>query len=362
MKVLYVASNPAGAPELMLDREVTELHRCFAGAIGELVTFVAYPKLYLEELGLEIARQRPDILHLSAHSDGVVLALANADGEMVPLTAVMLRTLINVDPSPRLVYLNACNSREIAKDVIDVVPMAIGTTATIMNRTALASAVLFYERLLRGAVVETAFNAGRTIIEALQKRKTSSALYCGAGVDPKRERLYVTPAIVARFVDDECTSDKDGNFEIEVGVCGCPANTAQIVMYTDDSSFITDDEEPDDESVESWLAGQLCTVIRETPVRNNLWRQTSEVVYGDYRLFASGVTAGGEIFTVASSLSEALEREVGLRIARGEKPPTAGWRAAIARLRSMDGSRGPSAAPYSMGQVAEKRGATRRKR
>src|SRR5688572_11110173 len=149
MKIMYVACNPRDSDELMLEYELSDLQDRFAAASGEPVTVVALPRLPFERLPIELARHQPDILHISAHGEGDNLALANADGDLVALSAEALLAFLMIERSPELVYLNACNSEAIADSLSKHVKFAVGTTAPITNRTARAAAVVFYDAILR---------------------------------------------------------------------------------------------------------------------------------------------------------------------------------------------------------------------
>jgi hypothetical protein len=313
----------------------------------------------VEELPVEISRHTPDILHISAHANDKHLSFANASGTHVQLTGEMLRAFVDIEIPPRLVYLNACNSRSIAAALTSVVPMAIGTTAPIANRTARAGAFLFYDRLLSGASVQNAFEGGQSIIEALQSEEASSVLFTQPGILADREWLHHVPRLLARFAEGETKPDKDGYFSIETGVHGCPKNTTQLVLFTDDESFIADaddddydddddedDDDEDDDETESYLAEKLCRVIRSAPIRQIIWSEETVRTYGDYRNFAVGVTGGGALFTATSMLCEAVEAYY--RSSFGSQEMSASGdaiTAAIAHLRLHDGSLAPSREP-----------------
>lgn len=338
MKVLYVACNPAGAGNLMLENEITELQSLFRSVPGEPVEFVLYPRKPVEELPLAIQREKPDVLHISAHGDSERLQLANADEMSVAITGKMLKAFLNTTPPPRLVYLNACRSRDIACELVDLVPMAIGTSAPISNRSARAAAVLFYSRLLEGASVHTAYEGAKASIEALQRAEATAEIFHGEEVDPKAEYLHQALCVIARFKDGDDTPSRDGFFDVELGVTGCPANTAQVVVFTDDRSFI-ELEEGDDIKDEAFLAGELCRVALETPVRSTIWMADELTIFGDYRIFAACVTAAGKVFTATSTLCESIEAFHRLREQFGGIrgiPQTT--QTAMRRLRSMDGS------------------------
>jgi uncharacterized membrane protein len=255
----------------------------------------------------------------------------------------VLRVYLDIDRPPRLLYLNACDSREIAKQLAVQIPIVIGTTASISNRVARASAGLFYDRLLAGTTVQKAFEAGRATI-ALNNSSSCSELFSRADVDPSEMRLYQTPHIVARFVDSRFESDRFGYFEIEVGLKGCPADTTQVVFFTNDWNLVKE-EDLDDKEDEYEIAAQLCRVVRATPVRGAIWSEWSEDINGDYLVCATGVTASGRIFAVSTMLCDALESH---SVSNGSGRPSHSLSPAAARaissLRQMDGSEAPSLA------------------
>lgn len=328
----------------MIEKEITELQRHFLAVDGEAVSLFAYPQLPVEDLPLEINRLKPDVLHISAHGDTNELELANADGMLVKLTGEMLVAFLNFPKAPRLVYLNSCNSEQLAAHLVEVVDFAIGTTQPISNRTARASALLFYDRLLTGATIENAYLAGRASIKALQD--ASSTLHVRKGANEKTERLHLIPQLVAKFEDDEFEPSKHGAYFVEIGLFGCPANTSQVVFFTDDESFISDDDEDDEEDDEEVgeevrLACDLCRVVRGGPIRSTVWCYESGEYWGDFRGFATAVDGAGHSFSVSSTLCEALEAYFRV-FAEDVEPMPEGAREAIARLRKMDGARGPS--------------------
>ena len=229
------------------------------------------------------------------------------------------------------------------------VPIAIGTTAPVSNRAGQASALIFYDRLLSGASVQKAFEAARATIETLQAANASASIECRDDVDPRREVLYLNPTIVARFAESKFTPNSNGDYEIEYGLFGCSPDTFQVIFFTDDESFIDeeDDEECENEmGNEQLLASQLCRVVRGIPVRNTVWSEESEWVYGDYGVFATAVTGAGKVLAVGSTLCSALEayyRRFGERGGKATLPAEAVE--ALQTLRSLDGSLGPGWKP-----------------
>lgn len=312
---------------LNLEREITELQRRFAEAPGEPVSFTFLPSLRAEDLPGELAKRRPDILHISAHGSADQLSLSNEAGKEVSLNADALAAFLPSEGGPRLIYLNACDSQDIAQKIAAYFPMAIGTTAPITNRAARAGAVAFYERILTGSPVEEAARVGDQMIRMLQDQKTSSNLYARPGVDPKQEYLHRVPRLIADF-DDGDPKPRRHEYSVRFGLVGCPANTTQVIFFTDDESFIDEDEDN--------LEGDLCCVVRGTPVRGIVWVEPPDcwAVTGDYRLFAVGVTGDGHSFSVASTLCEAIENRYLMAPHRDIPPDIA---AAVTELRRHDG-------------------------
>lgn len=166
-------------------------------------------------------------------------------------------------------------------------------------------------------------------------------LHLAEGIDPRQERIYHSPRIVAELLRD-AEAYADGSYGIALGMVGCPSNTIQVVFLTDDESFIRSTEEieewydeGDTYSVESELAFDLCRVVRTTPVRNVIRSEESDRISGDYRIFAVGLSGSGQLFTASSTLCDALElyyRFTGRETQRGRR--------AITELRSNDGTEG----------------------
>lgn len=334
MRVLYVASNRDKAPALQLEQEITELQQRAPGVTGDPIRFTFLPNLCVEQLPIEIAKTTPDILHISVHGESEKLCLANRNKDAVFLTAEKLKAFLNIKCPPRLVYLNACNSQELARSLTGTIEMAIGTTAPITNSTAIESAVLFYHRLSLGATVQNAFEAGKAMMETLQQDKVSSILHCRKDINPLKERLHSVPRIVARFSESDCSGDKYGNFDIELGVSGCPGNTIQVVFFTDNETFY-EDCNPNDEVR---MASKLCFVVRKTPVNSMIWSNWSQQIWGDYRIFACGNTASGELFAVVSTVCEAIEEHFSSWYeGQQESSIPASVRTAISQMRRNDG-------------------------
>ncbi|MGB9369273.1 MAG: hypothetical protein WCE79_25010 [Xanthobacteraceae bacterium] len=330
MKILYIASKAEDTASLRLEREITLLQVNAAAASGEEIEIIFLPDTHFEDLPGQIAKHRPDILHLSAHGEQEGLELLSSEGKPVSVTGEMLCAFLDVNPPPRLVYLSACDSGVIAQQLKKRVPIAIGTTAPISNPAAIGAALNFYARIFDGKSVHSAFETGRMIMEGIDKKTVSSTLVCQDGIDPKQHFLYTPAQIVARFQAPISPRD-GGKFSIHVGLSGCPRNTVQVVFFTNGRHL----------SLSVLERARSFAWVAAAPVDGAVWLETVAGASGDQSLFACGVTAHGRHFSVSRSLCAALEEyyvtEFKLDDVASLPPP---FQNAIASLRNSSNSAG----------------------
>lgn len=310
----------------MIQREITLLQQRVLSAAGEDVTFNFLPDISVEDLPLELPRHRPDVLHISAHGTAAGFDFANSSGNPTVLKPAELLSFLNPAQPPRLIYLNGCTSSKPAKQMIQVSQMAIGSTELITNRAAMAAAVLFYDRLISGFTVQQSFDAAQAIIRTIHAGSVSAKLFARPGVMTTQERLYQVPRIVAKV-----KRSAKGNFKIEFGLMGCRHDTVQVVFFTDDETFISEDEDD--------LESELCLVVRGRPVRGTIWSEYDDwVVTGDFVIHACATTSAGRSYSVSSKASEAIEAKQLFfdHTPVADLPRTV--RQALTRLRAEDGS------------------------
>ena len=330
MKVLYIASNPSDASTLRLEQEITELQFNAMATSGDRTEFIFLPSLPFEDLQHQVAKYRPDIVHITAHGDTEALSLAHAGERRVALTGEMLANFLGGEATPKLAFLSACNSEALAECIAEVVPMAVGTTAPITNRAARKAALAFYRRLLDGSSVSTAFETARLIVEGIDDKSVSTKLHHGPNVDPTAEYLHTPTRLIARFDKDRLAPNDRDAFTVRIGIMGAPRETTQVVFFTDDESFLSEKGD---------LETDLCSVVRTTPVAGEIWLPDSWTSHGDFRFFACGTGPGGTHFSATADLCEAIETFYKLL----HRVPHAflldqKLQECIARLRSFDGS------------------------
>ncbi len=330
MKVMYVACNPAEAGTLLIEQEVTELQSVLGSTNGIAPEFAAFPKLSVDRFPAEITNQRPDVLHISAHGSTGCIVLGDRRGQNVPLTGELLRRLIPDDLLPKLVYLNACDSKDIAEDVAAIVPMAIGTTANIRNGTALASMRRFYEQIFHGRDARSAFEASRAMVEALDQGECSLTLEHRDDVDPSKVILHPRPKLIARFVNDDFSCDDDGNYTINLGVDGCPKGITQVLF-----SYDARIGEVDTNLDEDGMAFDACRLTLGPPVRNRVWCSVPDWAYYEQPIYAVGISHDRVSFAISGTLCDAISAHY--ETSRMSKPDRNELQSAIDLIRNYSG-------------------------
>lgn len=98
------------------------------------------------------------IFHFGGHANGYQLLFETAEGLPAPGDAASLAHFLAQQRAPRLVFLNGCSTQDQAQGLLDAgVSVVIATSQAIDDGVATDFAVLFYQGLIGGAKVRTAF-------------------------------------------------------------------------------------------------------------------------------------------------------------------------------------------------------------
>lgn len=326
IKVLYIASNPLHHATLMLEREITvmsESHvRRYDGKVP--VTFTFMPELPVERVEDLLFDVKPDVLHISAHGDQERLTLTNHVREPVTITSHYFRAAFAAH-KPSVVFLSACNSREIAEDISKLGVAAIGTSAPITNIAARSGADRFYRALAQGRSVRNAHESAKAIVHVLTKDTVSVEFFASDPALAERV-LGDLPQIVAAFEDEEIELNKRGVGRFHVGLRHPPQSTHQIVLCTDDDWFFDHDEG-------ELNIDNLCSVLRGSVTGDTRWDDDVWEVDGDFRIIATAIEADGQTTSVTSTLCTALETYYCHRLKKPIDQLPQKLRRIIARLR-----------------------------
>ncbi len=352
MRVLYIASNPDDARSLASMKEMNELQSVFSRHDGvHRVEFLPFPRLDVNRLMSVLRDVSPDVLHISAHSNGNALSLTDDAGIERAITNESFVDLVrNSGASPRLIYLNACTSQALAAALLPVAKCAVGTSAPITNIAARLSAARFYEWLASGSSVGEAWAAASTALKIVDPA-VSLWCECQQGLSAAQYRLVRGTELLVYFPEVEALRGKrvpasfklkpNGNdeFAMEIGLSGCPADLRQAVVFVDDETFIGEDEES--------LEDDLCWVTRDPPEEGQLWPEFKLGLYGDTTLYASITTATGKCYALKRRVIDALNAYYFVEKIHdlGEGRLQDEVRRVIAELRRGAGARGPAVPP-----------------
>lgn len=289
MRVLYVACDIDKSRPLVTEAEITELELVLRAAKGKRISFTVMPGLAVEKLQAELKRSKPDVLHIASHGDGKELLLPDTFGDPIGLTGSDLGGLLK-GSSVKLVYLNVCSSGDIARQLLDSVPFAIGTNAPIQNLAARASACSFYSQLVDGKNVTEAAAASKVLCQALSSGSVTSDLYSRDGGPATSLILYQPTRIVAQFHDNDYRSDKSGHFGVEIGIGPCPTDSSHVVFFTPESSI------------------GICEFVKAEPDDGGVvWLEDVYNVLGTFRLIATVVRKEGEPLALTADLCDAIQ-------------------------------------------------------
>src|SRR5262249_25238150 len=112
---------------------------------------------------------------------------------------------------------------------------------------------------------------------------------------------------------------------------GCRHDTVQVVFFTDDESFIMDDEDP--------IESDLCEVVRGSPTRGVIWGEFNWGSTGDFSIHACATTSGGQSNSVSSTLRDAIAaRQLYIDHVPPDSFPSE-VNVVLTRLKAEDGSR-----------------------
>ena len=170
-KILFLAANPKGTPNLALDQEIKAIEAGLERSkYREQFDLELKWAVDVRDIRRAILEVEPQIVHFSGHGAGEQgLILQDERGQIQPLGTAGLAGLFKLlaeDGRPvDCVLLNACYSQVQAKAIAQYVPYVLGMTQAIGDAAAIEFAVGFYDALGTGKTVEFAFQYACTAIQ-----------------------------------------------------------------------------------------------------------------------------------------------------------------------------------------------------
>lgn len=304
MKILYVATRAEGTTTLSVDDEIAKLEHLFAASQAR---FTSIASIRAEELPGVLAQREFDLLHITAHGEGHALQTLTSRGGTVLARPEQIAAFLLPRRKPRLIYLNACDSDAVARELVGFgpdrsPPFAVGVTAPVASDYSIHGALAFYGRILLGGSIHEASEVARHQVELLTSGRTSVRLHVRPGEDPNAAILMPEPEILAA-APGGLRKNRE-YLEVFFGVRGVPEGTVQVVFFSDDENLL-------DREGDATLAEQLCAVARGRVRRDGaMWCDPNESwdVEGDFRIFAVGVTGEGRRWTASGMLCDALRK------------------------------------------------------
>ena len=196
IKALFLAANPTNTPRLAIGEEMRAIEQKvraaeYRDALGFQSAWAVRPDEWLQLLN----QHKPHIVHFSGHGSSQGLCLAGDNGQERLVSTQALRSLFTtLKDNIRLVFLNACYSREQALALVETVDCVIGMKESIRDDAATIFASSFYRAIGFGRSLQEAFDQGITslLLEGIPQEDIPELLVKD-GVDAK-EVILIAPA------------------------------------------------------------------------------------------------------------------------------------------------------------------------
>lgn len=188
IKIVLLASNPAGTPPLALDEEIRAISAKIRSAeYRTLLSLVPCLAARPDDLLQALNQHRPQIVHFSGHGSAAgEIILMDDNRQPRPVSATALRALFTtLRDQIRVVVLNACYSEIQAQAIAEIIDCVIGISGPLADQASVTWSAAFYRALAFGRSVQEAFDQGRVAVLLEGNHETDSFnLLARAGVDP----------------------------------------------------------------------------------------------------------------------------------------------------------------------------------
>jgi hypothetical protein len=194
--VLFLASDSTGI--LRLDREAHRIEDELRASVHrDTFDFKTSWAVRADDLTREILYHAPRIVHFASHGEIDSLALAsNACDEHHVTSESLVELFQKFRDQIRVVVINACKSKALARAISEYVDCAIGMDGLIDDSSAITFAYAFYRGIMAGQSVQGAFDLAKVELQ-LQNSGDANApfLFCKSGIDPSN--IVFTPISAA---------------------------------------------------------------------------------------------------------------------------------------------------------------------
>jgi len=197
VKALFLAANPTSTNRLAIDEEMRAIEqKVRAAEHRDVLIFQSAWAVRPDDLLQLLNQHRPHIVHFSGHGSRAGLSLAGNDGQIRLVTTRALAALFaTLKDNIRLVFLNACYSREQAQALVTSIDCVVGMKDSIHDDAATVFASSFYRAIGFGRSIQKAFDQGRAalLLEGIPEEDIPELLVKD-GIDPNQIVLIGHPA------------------------------------------------------------------------------------------------------------------------------------------------------------------------
>lgn len=197
IKILLVSSCPDDQDRVRVDKEFAAIITALRGARHrDRLKIEQVPAASFASLRTALLEHEPHVLHISCHatpSGELLLESPTGGSESIPKPS-MLRLLKALTDNLRMVFLNGCDTDQLAQAIPPNIDLAIGMRKPITDKAAIDFSVGFYEALAFGKPVANAFDAALSGLDRLAEDRTPE-LFPLADADPgnKRKQKLIQP-------------------------------------------------------------------------------------------------------------------------------------------------------------------------
>jgi len=194
VKALFLAANPASTNRLAIDEEMRAIEQKVRAADHrDVLIFQSAWAVRPDDLLQLLNQHRPQIVHFSGHGSHAGLSLAGNDGQSrLVTTRALAAPFATLKDNIRLVFLNACYSREQAQALTTSIDCVIGMKESIHDDAATVFASSFYRAIGFGRSIQEAFDQGRAalLLEDIPEEDIPELLVKD-GIDPNQVVLIL---------------------------------------------------------------------------------------------------------------------------------------------------------------------------
>lgn len=173
--ILFVSASPWTNSRILVDEEAREIsERICEGPYRDRFEVFNCPATRPGDLQRLLLRHKPQIVHFSGHgtkTDKIILGDRFGRGKTVDQHG-LLDTFALYKKHVRLVLLNACFTKTLARSVSEVVDYSVGTGKGIGDKASVAFAGAFYRALGFGKPVREAFESATAELALTKIRRS----------------------------------------------------------------------------------------------------------------------------------------------------------------------------------------------